>query len=213
MQIAFTDLTVTRTGSSSDEHFGTSSTSWSVQGPGLDLRYVQWGTDNMSGADWTSADRQQAAAEHSALTDTLVLVTGVPEHIVADAHSRGADDQGEGVLALDDLIDPLIEHVEDSTPTDAFSQATENLRLAHDMGKIDLAATLIAMLTPAGAIGEWDSETIELVLSPAQDALEAAGIPWIGGPGNDEHRYWANVALATGDHQDYFDDGGVPNYA
>lgn len=80
------------------------------------------------------------------------------------------------------------------------------LRSAHEAGRLDPYDTLAAMLTPAGAVSEWDSETIENVLHPAQAALAAADLPWIGDTGTDDaaHRFWAEVAHGVGWEHDWW---------
>jgi|GEM_PF-6174546 len=92
----------------------------------------------------------------------------------------------------------------EQTPT--FAGVAAALRTAHEDGRIDPYTLLTTMLTPAGAISEWDSETIEHVLTPAEDALEAAGLPWIGNTGADSqaHRFWATVAHDAGLEHDWW---------
>ncbi|ACZ32390.1 hypothetical protein Xcel_3391 (plasmid) [Xylanimonas cellulosilytica DSM 15894] len=90
------------------------------------------------------------------------------------------------------------------TPTLAGVAAA--LRTAHESGGLDPYDVLARMLTPAGALSEWDSETIENVLEPAQDALDAAGLPWVGDTGVQaaSHRFWAQVAHDAGWQQDWW---------
>lgn len=63
-----------------------------------------------------------------------------------------------------------------------------------------LAEAIAESLTAAGALTEWDSETIEHVLSPFESVLSRAGLPWIGSTGADGEslRYWAGEARRRG---------------
>lgn len=66
-----------------------------------------------------------------------------------------------------------------------------------------LADLIIQSLTPAGALSEWDSETIEYVLSPYTQPLTQLGIPWIGDRGEDAWAFWAEIADDIGVYTDY----------
>ena len=80
------------------------------------------------------------------------------------------------------------------------------LRTAHEASRLDPYDVLARMLTPAGAISEWDSETIENVLQAAEEALAAAGLPWVGDTGIEaaSHRFWAEVAHDAGWEHDWW---------
>jgi hypothetical protein len=77
-------------------------------------------------------------------------------------------------------------------------------RLA-ELGAEELAGLIVRALTPAGALAEWDSETIERVLSEFQPVLEERQIPWVGetGADGDAHLYWAVIADELGYESDY----------
>src|SRR5690606_6651524 len=75
------------------------------------------------------------------------------------------------------------------------------LRQAHRARRMDLAETLTSMLLPAGALGEWDSETIEHVLEPAATVLHTARLPWIGSESG--HQFWAPFAWDDAGEHDW----------
>lgn len=82
----------------------------------------------------------------------------------------------------------------------ALTTLTAALRRADGDGRIDLAGTLVRMLTAAGMVSEWDSETIEDVLEPAEDVLAVVGAPWVGDTGVDDAglEYWQEIAHELG---------------
>lgn len=64
----------------------------------------------------------------------------------------------------------------------------------------DLTNALAESLTAAGALTEWDAETIEHVLYPFKRIVEAAGMPWVGSTGGDSDalRFWVKEARERG---------------
>jgi hypothetical protein len=87
-------------------------------------------------------------------------------------------------------------------PPATFDGVVDALRKVHEADLMDPYRVLALMLIPAGARSEWDSETIEHVLHPAQ-ATTQAGLPWVGDTCDNGHGhwFWASVAHGTGyDH-------------
>lgn len=68
------------------------------------------------------------------------------------------------------------------------------------VGSEVLAEAIADALTSAGALTEWDSQTIELVLEPFASIVSKAGLPWVGNTGSDpaSRRYWAVEARRRG---------------
>jgi hypothetical protein len=90
------------------------------------------------------------------------------------------------------------------TPFVPAFDAAARLREADTAGTIDLAAIVVEMLAPAGGLSEWDSETIENVLSPTQAMCAAVGMPWIGSADDAEaHRFWGEIATQLDIYTDF----------
>ena len=92
------------------------------------------------------------------------------------------------------------------TPEPTFDGVEEALRAAHQEGVVDLYEILARMLTSAGAMSEWDSETIETVLLHAEPATgSGTALPWVGNTGADgeAHLFWARVAQSAGWEHDW----------
>jgi hypothetical protein len=73
------------------------------------------------------------------------------------------------------------------------------------LGADALADLILDSLTPAGAISEWDSETIEEVLSPYEAVLKKLDLPWIGDTGSNDNswKFWAEIADERGIETDF----------
>lgn len=65
--------------------------------------------------------------------------------------------------------------------------------------KDEIADALLTGLARVGAVsGDWDSETIEILLAPVTDLLERYQIPSVGSSGSDAIAFWEGVALKHG---------------
>jgi hypothetical protein len=98
----------------------------------------------------------------------------------------------------------IIEPASTIEPPATFDGVMNALRQVHEAGLLDPYRVLALMLIPAGAKSQWDSETIEHVLRPAE-TTSCAGLPWIGDTGQNEHGlwFWASVAHETGYDHDW----------
>lgn len=90
-------------------------------------------------------------------------------------------------------------------PGPTFDSVEEALRYAHQEGTWDPYKSMARILAAAGAVSEWDSETIEHVLSHATAATDGARLPWVGNTGEDgaAHLFWACVAQAASWEHDW----------
>lgn len=100
------------------------------------------------------------------------------------------------------------------TPEPTLDGVKDALRRAHQDGVWDPYQTVASILATAGAVSEWDSETIEHVMDHTVPATaDFTGLPWVGDTGQDgaAHLFWARVAQSAGWEHDWpFECGECP---
>jgi hypothetical protein len=108
MRIEYKDLRIEKVSSGSDTYHDVSHTAWHVTAPpALDVHYVEWGTSNMSGADWCHDMDGSRYDSLQLLLGHEVSVSGAPEDTEAGVHE-------DGTVDLDELINEVIERIENA---------------------------------------------------------------------------------------------------
>lgn len=120
MRIEYKDLKVEKVSSGGDSYHDVSHTAWHITAPpALDVHYIQWGTSNMSGADWC---HDMDGSRYDSLQRLLgheVLVSGAPKDTEAGVYD-------DGTVDLEDLINEVIEGIEHGDVTGTSPGSVED---------------------------------------------------------------------------------------
>lgn len=88
-----------------------------------------------------------------------------------------------------------------------MSSTREHLKARLLENPAALADRVIDALTAAGAYPDWDSETIENVLTPLQGYVVDLGFPPVGseGPDGEYTEFWVGVENGDVEHEDEYE--------